>query len=137
METKQNKKSGMTVPAATRMSWWIASELHEERERAGISEEQVAVSLGVDVRTVNRLEKGATMGRDIDRFVAQYAYLCGLDDPREFWDRALARWHKSGSAPAFEVLPGPAAAFAEAIRTEALRRRRDVRERSRKRRASP
>ena len=119
------------------MSYWIASELKDARENAGISEALMATSLEVNWRTIRRLEKGETMGRDIDRFVTQYAYLTGVQDAREFWESAMKRWRKHGSPPPFEVNVGPAAAFAEAIRAEALRRKTDDQARPGRRRATP
>ena len=114
-----------TAPAGSRMSYWIATTLHDEREKAGISEDDMARTIGVNWRTIRRLESGQGMGRDIDRFVAGYAYLLGVEDGRELWEAAQARWRRDGSPPRFEAIDGPAAAFAEAIRLEALRRRED------------
>ena len=110
-------------PVGSRMSYWIATTLHDERERVGVSEDDMARTIGVNWRTIRRLEEGHGMGRDIDRFVAGYAYLLGVEDARELWGIALRRWQESGSPPRFEAIDGPAAAFAEAIRAEALRRR--------------
>lgn len=77
------------------------------------------------------------MGRDIDGFVTGYAYLLGLEDPRTLWAEALEAWQRQGSAAPRPEMNGPAAAFAEAIRAEALRQRsQDDRERKSKRRAS-
>lgn len=104
-----------------RMSYWIASVLQDVRSEASISEEQIAISLGVNWRTIRRLEQGASMGRDIDAFVAGYAYLIGIDDARELWERALQAWYKSGSPPSYVATDSPASAFAQAIRAEARR----------------
>ena len=118
------------------MSYWIATALHDERRAVDIGESDMATSLGVDWRTIRRLETGATMGRDIDRAVAAYAHVLGLDDGRSLWRRALDRWQREGAPPQFQPIEGPAAAFVEAIRIEALRRRRDGAGTSGKRRAS-
>lgn len=111
-------------PTGSTMSYWIALVLMEERERAGLSERQIATSFDVNPRTIQRLEKGASMGRDIDRFVAGYAHLLGYEDARDLWAAAVKRWRSEGSAPAFSPVDGPPSAFADAIRQEALRRRK-------------
>src|ERR1017187_8043325 len=123
----------------SRMSYWIADVLLDARERHGITEGEMATSLGVNWRTIRRLEKGESMGRDIDRFVAQYAYVCGIPDARDLWTDAIAAWRKYGEAPGYEAIDGPAAAFAQAIRTQAqatIRSRGDDAERPGRRRAS-
>lgn len=112
----------LTDMPGARMSYWIATVLQDARKHAGISEQNMAVSLGVNARTIRRLESGQTMGRDIDHFVAAYAHVCGLEDGRDLWGRAVERWRSDGTPPQFVVTEGPAAAFAEAIRAEALRR---------------
>lgn len=107
----------------TRMSYWIATALETVRENIGISEDEMATSLGVNWRTIRRLETGGSMGRDIDRFVAGYAHVAGIEDGRDIWEDALARWRKHGNAPQFEAVSGPAAAFADAIRAEVQRQK--------------
>ena len=124
------------VPAGTKMSYWIAHVLQQARERAGVSEGDIGTSLGVNWRTIRRLEAGTTMGRDIDHYVAGYAHLLGLEDGRALWREALRYWDKDGAPPRFMPVEGPAAAFAEAIRLEALRTRQETGEKSSKRRAS-
>ena len=108
--------------AGARMSYWIATALRLRRTQADISESDVATALGVNWRTIRRLESGRSMGRDIDKFVAGYAYLLGLEDPRVIWDDALKMWrHKGSAAPMPTMEHGPPAAFAEAIRAETQR----------------
>jgi len=104
------------------MSYWLGQTLRHARSQFGITEEQMATSLDVNWRTIRRLETGLTVGRDIDRAVAGYAYVVGVD-ARDLWADALARWVEDGSVPQFEPMTGPAAAFARAIRDEAVRTR--------------
>lgn len=106
------------------MSYWIAYTLADAREGADIPRKRMAEVLGVDYRTVMRWESGDSFGRkqELDRAVAGYAYIVGLDDARVLWDAALDHWHKDGAPPRFIPVEGPAAAFAEAIRLESLRR---------------
>ena len=109
------------------MGYWIATVLRDERERAGITIDQLATATGVNWRTIKRLEErgGFAKGKhgDIDDFVARYAYVLGVDDARDLWDQSLVRWRRDGSPPQFEPIERPEAAFGEALRMEALRRR--------------
>lgn len=134
----QGNRRGMKekhIPGSE-LAYWIAAVLHDEREKVGISESEIATALRVNPRTIARLERGNTMAADIDGRVAAYAWLLGIDDSRDLWTKAISRWRKEGSPPRFQPIEGPAAAFAEAIRVVALRRRRDDDGRSEKRRAS-
>ena len=110
----------------TRLSFWIGRELREERERFGIGVPEVLMATGEkDQRTIKKLEDGESMNSRIEHFVREYAYITGAQDPREFWDRALSQWHGHGHAPRFEIKPGPAGAFAAAIREQSLQKKRD------------
>lgn len=109
-------------PIGSRMSYWIATTLRDRRLEAAVSVTDLATALGVNWRTIHRLEGGRSMGRDIDKFVAGYAYVLGIGDPRDLWADAAANWFRHGSAPQHEPTAGPAAVFADAIRSEALRR---------------
>lgn len=113
------------MSAGTRMSYWIACVLERERKRAGLSEHAMAQMMGVDSRTIKRWEAGDTFGRrtELDRAVAGYAFVLGMDDGRALWQWALDWWRAEGAPPEFIPVEGPAASFAEAIRQEALRRR--------------
>jgi DNA-binding XRE family transcriptional regulator len=102
------------------MSYWIADALIQAREDVGLEPKQMATILGVHEHTINRLESGQSMGRDIDSATAAYADVTGIGDARELWWAALYFWYQRGSAPAFTA-EGPAAAFAEAIRAASLR----------------
>lgn len=125
------------TPVGSRMSYWIGQTLKEEREKAGLEKADVARPLGVNDITIKRLESGRGMGRDIDHYVAAYAYVLGLEDGRELWGRALDRYKRHGSAPMFTVPVGsPAEAFAQAIRDVVLRRRAEADAQSAKQRAS-
>lgn len=126
-----NASHEIVRPAGSRMGYWIATVLRDRREAAGISEQDAATTVlqpradgkKPSSRTIKRLETGATMPPDLDQRVAGYAYLLGLDDGRELWREALERWDAEGSPPVLIPAQGPAAAFAEAIRMQSLRRR--------------
>lgn len=114
-----------------RFSWWLADTLRDERERAGQPVELVAYVLGVNVRTIERFEDSAyrgadgekPYGADIDRMVATYAYLLGLDDARDLWQLALDRWRSEGPPPDF-MADHPAAKFVAPLREAAQGQRR-------------
>ena len=110
------------LPPGMRLAYWICTILRRERLRLGVSEQEMGTSLGVNRRTIQRLEQGQTMGRDIDYFVAGYAYVLGLDDGRELWRDALDAWRKDGKAPIIGPIEGPAGAFAKELRGQSLRR---------------
>lgn len=109
-----------TQTPGRRMAYWIAVTLRQEREKAGISRSHIAASLGLSPKTIDRLEAGESMGRDIDHAIAGYGYILGMNDNRELWQKALDNWSAHGSAPVFKP-GGPAEAFARAIRETALR----------------
>jgi transcriptional regulator with XRE-family HTH domain len=104
------------------MAFWIGHTLKREREKAGLSTQEVAVAMGVHSITVDRLERGESMGRDISKYIATYAHLLGMEDGRDLWQMALDSWQAEGSPPVFTA-DGPAAAFAQVIRDAALRHR--------------
>lgn len=131
----------MAEPAKPeRFSWWLAETLREEREKAGQPVELVAYVLGVNIRTIERFEDsdyrgsdgGKPYGHDIDRVVATYAYLLGMDDCRELWQLALDRWRNQGPPPDF-MTDLPAARFVLPIREVAQRQRQSQPEQSRTR----
>lgn len=112
------------IPDGTRMSYWLATTLKEAREREGLSRADIARPLGVNDVTIKRLESGRSMGRDIDRYVAAYAFVLGLEDGRVLWEKATRDYRRHGSPPLFSVKEGsPAYAFAQALREVALRNR--------------
>lgn len=137
-----DKALDTTVPAGSRLSYWIGRTLKRTREEAGISVSDIARPLGIENITITRLEAGKRFGRDMDRYIAGYAFVLGLEDGRELWKRALADYYRHGTPPVFIVEEGPASAFAHAIRDVVLRRKvRDAEQSSsrpatRKRRAS-
>lgn len=116
-------------PVASQLAYWIATVLNDAREKAHVKEEEAATTLGVVVRTIRRLEnrdgEAPTLGRDINRYVAAYAWLLGMDDGRDLWERALKRWRSHGTAPVFTPSDAPAEAFAAAIRRRVLDASRD------------
>lgn len=129
--------STKTNTPGTRLSYWIARVLQDAREEANCTTRDVGTSLDVDERTIKRLERGGTMGRDIDRFVAGYAFVLGYDDGRELWQQALHRWQREGAPPQAVIKDGAPDAFARSIRREALRRQQGGAAKSERRRATP
>lgn len=88
------------VGAAPRtMRYWLARTLRETRETAGLERNTVANLAGVDGATISRFENGHTWPQQIDRIVAAYALLCGVDDGRDLWARALTAYRTNGGAP--------------------------------------
>lgn len=81
------------------MSYWLADALRATREAAKVSRNAIAKRLDVDPSTVFRLEKGAGLTRDVERYVAAYAELCGVEDGRQLWRDALNRWMDHGAPP--------------------------------------
>lgn len=105
-----------------RLSYWISLTLKSAREAAGVEEGDLARILGVSENTIKRIEKEQSFDRgSIDTYLAGYAYVLGIDDPRLFWEQAIDRWHREGAAPEFKPPDGPAAAFARAIQDQARR----------------
>lgn len=111
------------------LNHWLADTLRHEREAADMPVEHIAVAMGVSVRTVTRLENPDELGpsgakpwgRDIDRAVAAYAHLLGLD-PRDLWRMALDRWQNT--QPTLDLTDDlPGGRYVEAIREAALARR--------------
>ena len=113
--------------AARRLSYWIVHVLKRERQAYGFEPEDVARILHVHPRTIQRLEDGEThtLGPEIDRVIAAYGYLLGLDDSRELWYMALDAWKRYGAeaAPEFSLPDGLPGEFARAIRDAAQRQR--------------
>lgn len=130
-------------PIGAQLRYWIGLVLRDERERAKIDPERMARVIGVSKRTIKRVEDGDSWS-DIDLYVAGYAYALGIDDGRLLWQQAIERWQgrweggedEGGTAPTFDPPPGPDGAFADAIRQETLRKRRDADGRTGKRRAN-
>lgn len=94
--------------------------LRREREaRYGASpkeKQQFAMALDVGAKTIDRLEAGITT-RGLEEYVAAYASLLLVEDPRPWWEEAVAKW-RVGAPPPPPDLPE---AFAKPIRDQAQR----------------
>jgi transcriptional regulator with XRE-family HTH domain len=126
-------KSGRTEDggAGRRLSYWLSETLKALRQDAGIEEDDVARILKVDRNTVRRIEREESFDRNkIDSYLAGYAFILGMDDPRDLWDLALDRWWAEGAPPEFKAPDGLAEAFARAIRDQARRTSQSRGERS-------
>lgn len=119
------KKAHKARQPGTTLAYWIAQALRHQREAAGVSRANLALTLGVSDATLKRLESGSKMPPDIEARVAAYAWILGLKDGRELWQQAVEDWVHHGKPPEFQLAEGPAGAFAEAIRQAALRQLRD------------
>lgn len=127
-----------------RFSYWLADTLRAERTKADQPIELIAYVLGVNPRTIERFEDPAhrddtgekPWGRDIDRVVAVYAYVLGVEDPRDLWQLALDRWRDEGERPDFlSDLPPSTRGFIRPLWDEARRQRQALAEQQEKRRA--
>jgi hypothetical protein len=87
------------APAGQRFLYWLAVAATEIRVQAGWSYEDVASLLQIGKEKVTRFEKAKHWPRDIDRTMAGYAHIGGLEDPRAIYQRALDLWHEHGSKP--------------------------------------
>lgn len=87
-----------TIPGRT-MSYWLAHALREKRQQAKVSVRAIAQILGADQSTIWRIEKGQTIPREVDRYVAAYAKALGLEDGRALWRLALEAWMEGGNPP--------------------------------------
>jgi transcriptional regulator with XRE-family HTH domain len=120
----QNGGAARSGDGVRRLSYWISETLKSARVSAGISEDDLARVRGVSGNTIRRLEKEESFDRGtIDRYLAGYAYVLGIDDPRKLWEQALTWWYVEGAAPEFSPPDGPAQAFARAIQVQARRQR--------------
>lgn len=102
-------EEGGNTPDRRTMCYWLARTARETRESVDppVKTSTLAVLAGVDASTISRFEAAKTWPQKIDRVVAAYAAMCGIEDGRELWARALKDWRASGGAPALEEL-GPA-----------------------------
>lgn len=107
-----------TTPTHTRtMRYWLGRTLRETREAARdeggheLALYQIALYLrdsGIQISeaTLSRLETDSTgwPRKDLDAIVAAYADLCGIEDPRDLWRRALDSWVSRGGIPALGII---------------------------------
>lgn len=81
-------------PAGRRLLYWLSEVAQEAREEAGVSREAVAANYGSTGVTVTRFEQHAGhWPKDPDALMKAYADAIGIDDARELYSRALARWY--------------------------------------------
>jgi hypothetical protein len=93
------------------MNYWIGDTLRAAREEGGVPLPMIAGVLDVHPRTVERIEDAGDArgyGADMDRVVAAYALVLGIEDSRDLWERAIQRWREEvPEAPDFTAgLPG-------------------------------
>lgn len=81
------------------MRYWISTVLREAREEAGVPPKNVAQLADVDNSTLSRFENHRTWPQNLDRMVAAYALIAGVEDPRDLWREAVQRYVKDGGQP--------------------------------------
>lgn len=87
-------------PSGRTLAYWVALVLKEDlRPKHNIRQSQVAGLLKVDQSTITRFEHGKNLPPDADRYLAAYAQLAQLDDPREIYLMAYDRWVREGAPP--------------------------------------
>lgn len=90
--------------------------------RGDYTPDQVAAIAGVGWRTVRRFEEGKHWPQRLDQILSAYAYLAGLEDPRQLWQQALDDWQAHGAMMA--PLDEQGRRIAEAIKPPARPKRR-------------
>ena len=82
------------------MLYWLSRTLRTAREAAGFEIKDVLPFVPVkEVGAIRRFEDAKHWPRQVDIWVAAYAYLLGLDDGRKLWERAVRSYLKDGGAP--------------------------------------
>lgn len=92
------------------LAYWLGQTARTIREEVGVSPEFVADILGISGNTVRRFEKATNHLSRTDELLAVYAKFAGLDDARDVYALAVAKWQKNGEAP---KAPPRLAAFAQ------------------------
>lgn len=115
--------------AGRKMSYWLALVLHDRRKEKGISPAKLAALADVDQSTITRFEQGQSLPPEVDRYVAAYAQLLGIEDSRELWLLALEKWRREGAPP---VLSELLAAESDVERLERELRETQFREQARR-----
>lgn len=88
-------------PPGQRFIYWLAKAAQSTREQAGASVLQVAALAGVKTdTTIKRFERAEHWPVDPERFIAAYAQIAGINDPRDIYREAMTLWYEHGSAPA-------------------------------------
>lgn len=78
--------------------FWLAAAARELREQSNARLEHVAAAADEGVHVVRRFEKGdtKTIPRNLDRLIAGYAQVAGVDNPRDIFEMALRMWREYG-----------------------------------------
>src|SRR5256885_8070551 len=85
----------MKTPGRT-MAYWLAQAAKQARLAADKKPYELSALLHRDPSTITRFEQGRTLPPEIDRYLAAYAQLCGLEDNRALWTTALELWYEHG-----------------------------------------
>lgn len=111
------------APPARTLRYWLAVVAKAAREEAGLDVRQVSGLLGLVDSQIYRFENGSVKApKGVDQYLVAYATLLEMQDPREFYDRALALWRAEGQAPIIEPPDAPT----ERVEEEFRRARRDT-----------
>lgn len=96
------------APPARTLRYWLAVVAKTAREEAGLDVRQVSGLLGLVDSQIYRFENGSVKApKGVDQYLVAYATLLEMQDPREFYDRALALWRAEGEAPIIEPANAP------------------------------
>lgn len=87
------------LPTGQQFAYWLAKAAIEVREGAHATPEHVGAAARLRSETVTRFEKVENWPRDLDRLMAAYADVAGIDDARTIFDLALDKWYANGDAP--------------------------------------
>lgn len=110
------------------MVYWLGRTLREMRLAKGISARKVAALIPgksgdtLDPSSVSRFENGEHWPTRPEEILFAYAYLCGVEDVRDLWQRAVADFIAKGGAPTREDLS--VAQRSELLALEAAQRAR-------------
>jgi transcriptional regulator with XRE-family HTH domain len=117
MPPKRTRKLPPALPSRT-LHHWLATLIDTTREAADIPRRHVAERLNVDYATVRRFEEGHTWPKEVDQYLAAYAELFDVGDPRYFYAWALELWHADteGDIPVIERRPSPTESAEAAVR---------------------
>lgn len=90
------------APPSRTLHHWLATLIDTTRRAEDISRRHVAEYLDVDYATIRRFEQGHTWPKQIDQYLAAYAEMFGVGDPRHFYDWAFDLWRADGDRPVIE-----------------------------------
>jgi transcriptional regulator with XRE-family HTH domain len=109
------------------MLYWLGKTLRQEREAKNLKLADVYAMLRTQGETtaestLSRLENGHTWSRETEKIITVYAFMCGIDDARDLWAKALRQWLQHGGVPVLGELTPQMRAYLLAV--EADRRTR-------------